>query len=492
MKKHVKYSLIASLIMLILVSLSFSVFAVDVEITVQKTTGTTISIPQYTEGATIVITGDALEASDWTVLRGLNSATFHLVIRGNTTSIPANALQNNTRILSMVAENVTTVGVGAFIGTASLQHVSLPALTAIPNASPHTLIGVFTGSQFRSIDIPNVTSIGSHAFRANPNLVSVNAPRATSIGESAFQDTSALRVIELSNTPPTFGANVFFGVTNPLVVGTPNAAGNYNLAAAPWPAGTIGLPTHAVNHVLFAVSGNVSVTPNISYDFTPVSWERLSVNGSWVSLEQTGASLSIPRAQASDAGLYRFNFRIGSFNYSLFYRLGIDPDAPSYLGTPVAGVSLNRVSATVTIGDTETLTATVLPLYAANRSVTWSSSDESVATVSADGAVTAISIGTAVITVTTADGGFEASGTFTVTEPLLLSSITRPVTANTEFNIVCSFNNIVLSDDNTFRIKYDTTQIELINFAAQTPGRHTGVGLVAGTNLESVRKEVYV
>ncbi len=74
-------------------------------------------------------------------------------------------------------------------------------------------------------------------------------------------------------------------------------------------------------------------------------------------------------------------------------------------GGPVAvtGVSLNKNSTTIAIGSTETLTATVSPSDATDKSVTWSSSNEAVATVSG-GVVTPVDVGNATITVTTNDG----------------------------------------------------------------------------------------
>ena len=69
---------------------------------------------------------------------------------------------------------------------------------------------------------------------------------------------------------------------------------------------------------------------------------------------------------------------------------------------------------TLTEGDSEYLTATVQPDNATNKSVSWSSSDTSVATISSDGMVTAIKHGTATITVTTSDGGYTANCIITV------------------------------------------------------------------------------
>lgn len=72
------------------------------------------------------------------------------------------------------------------------------------------------------------------------------------------------------------------------------------------------------------------------------------------------------------------------------------------------GVKLNESSVTLPIGGTVQLTATVTPEDAEDKDVTWSSSDESIATVSNEGLVTSISEGKAVITVKTADGGYTA------------------------------------------------------------------------------------
>ncbi len=80
----------------------------------------------------------------------------------------------------------------------------------------------------------------------------------------------------------------------------------------------------------------------------------------------------------------------------------------------VTGVSLDSSSAIVKAGKTITLVPTISPSNATNKSVSWSSSDTSVATVSA-GVVTGVTAGSATITVTTQDGNKTATCLVTVT-----------------------------------------------------------------------------
>ena len=85
------------------------------------------------------------------------------------------------------------------------------------------------------------------------------------------------------------------------------------------------------------------------------------------------------------------------------------------VGAPVTGITLNQTTATVAMGSTLTLTPTVLPADAGDKTVTWSSSNTAVAIVNNSGVVTPVSNGTATITATTQDGGRTASCAVTVT-----------------------------------------------------------------------------
>lgn len=96
-------------------------------------------------------------------------------------------------------------------------------------------------------------------------------------------------------------------------------------------------------------------------------------------------------------------------------------DKPSTDTTPtivlVRDIKLSSTKEILEVGNTVSLTATVLPAYASNRTVTWTSNNEQVAKVSADGIVTAIGKGTANITVCANDGSnVTATAVITVEE----------------------------------------------------------------------------
>ncbi len=100
--------------------------------------------------------------------------------------------------------------------------------------------------------------------------------------------------------------------------------------------------------------------------------------------------------------------------YSYCYGAGRDREI--FWGTvsvPVTGVSLNASSGELEVGGSVTLVAAITPTDATNKAVTWESSAPAVASVSG-GVVSALTAGTAVITVKTADGGYTASYALTV------------------------------------------------------------------------------
>ncbi|MCL2287414.1 MAG: Ig-like domain-containing protein [Firmicutes bacterium] len=101
------------------------------------------------------------------------------------------------------------------------------------------------------------------------------------------------------------------------------------------------------------------------------------------------------------------------------YGFRVDP-AETVPDGPVESVRIYEDDFSTVIGVATRLSAVVLPFTAANRDVTWASDNPDVAAVNANGVVTGIAEGTAVITVTTVDGGFTDTITVTVTDRIIV------------------------------------------------------------------------
>ena len=86
-----------------------------------------------------------------------------------------------------------------------------------------------------------------------------------------------------------------------------------------------------------------------------------------------------------------------------------------YVKVPLVSVAVTSASVKLSTGKSAQVGYSLYPGCATNKTVTWASSNPTVATVSSSGIVQALSAGTAKITVRTADGGKTATATYTVT-----------------------------------------------------------------------------
>jgi uncharacterized protein YjdB len=178
-------------------------------------------------------------------------------------------------------------------------------------------------------------------------------------------------------------------------------------------------------------NGNVSLTANFAADLSLASFSGLKIealsssggitNTTTVDLSASGSSLSYSASLA--AGDYRFSASFTDSNGNTLYLnetvqvfSGLTSQASySYAekdftadSTAVTGVYLGWSSMYLVVGETVALSCTVCPTNAADTSVTWSSSDSSIASVGNGGSVNALAKGTARITATTLDGGYAA------------------------------------------------------------------------------------
>ncbi len=148
-----------------------------------------------------------------------------------------------------------------------------------------------------------------------------------------------------------------------------------------------------------------------------------------------------------------------------FYVLQEGGDEPGGGSDPVAvtGVSLDKSEISLEVGETQTLTATVAPADATNKSVTWTSNNENVAKVSNAGVVTAAGVGNATITVTTTDGNKTATCDVEVVAASPKSSLTFTAKCNGSGTADDGAKWTITSDgtesnfDNTKGIHYGTS-----------------------------------
>nr|WP_010925629.1 Ig-like domain-containing protein [Microscilla sp. PRE1]AAK62837.1 MS115, putative beta-agarase precursor [Microscilla sp. PRE1] len=151
--------------------------------------------------------------------------------------------------------------------------------------------------------------------------------------------------------------------------------------------------------VRFELDGNVVSTDNVPNNGQWDSYTKL-IAGSTISTLSTGSHTV--RLVASGANAWQWNLD----------KVTLTKTGSSTVN--VTGVSASPTNVSLSIGGSTDLTETVNPGNATDKSVSWSSNNTAVATVDANGLVSAVGAGTAVITVTTSDGGHTATCSVTV------------------------------------------------------------------------------
>ena len=128
---------------------------------------------------------------------------------------------------------------------------------------------------------------------------------------------------------------------------------------------------------------------------------------------QTSVEVSLPGGTTATDGEYKGTFKDTDGNESTkadFPAFKVPADTVA-----VTGVTMSQKTASLKVGDTTKLTATIAPDNATNKSVTYKSSNEKIVTVAPDGTVKAVAEGSANITATVVDGGSNDSCAVIVT-----------------------------------------------------------------------------
>ena len=373
--------------------------------------------------------------------RGFQScdALTNVSIGNSVTSIGYQAFENCSRLTSIeIPNSVTSIGWSAFNGCSGLTSVTIPnsvtsigerafygcsGLTSVKIPNSVTSIEYFTfygcsgltnltignsvtsigGHAFRdcrrltSVEIPNsVISIGDYAFRSCSGLTSVEIPNSvTSIGENAF-DNCGLTSVEIPNSVTSIENSVFYGCRDLTSVTIPESVTSIGESAFAYCRGltSVTIPSSVTSIGAEAFYGCSGLTQIQSLSENPPMASAYAFDGLY------SKPLYVP---AQSVALYKVAPEWEKFN-------NIEP-----LSGGATGIVLNKTELTMSVGEEETLLATITPENATDKTVTWESSDSGVATVSQEGLVTAVSPGTAVITASDAYG-HNAIATVTVKE----------------------------------------------------------------------------
>ena len=146
-------------------------------------------------------------------------------------------------------------------------------------------------------------------------------------------------------------------------------------------------------------------------------WQQSTDSGSnWTNIESATSAKYTTEATTTNMSGYQYRCVVKSASgVSVISQAATLTVQAKPASVPVTDVSLDKGTISLFTGESETLTAMVVPVTATDKSVTWSSDKPEVATVE-NGKVTAKAAGTATITVTTQDGGKTDTCTVTVTD----------------------------------------------------------------------------
>ena len=347
----------------------------------------------------------------------------------------------------VIPEGVTVLEKRTFEYCNSLTSITLPStLTEIKDAVfsecralesikiPNGVNSIgkyaFDGCGLISLDWPDkVTEIPEACFRSCSNLVSIHIPQTVkSIGKEAFSNSGLQSLDDIPSSVTEIGESAFYqaDLTNVTI-----------------PSGITTISKNAFHNCtkLTSVTISPSVTTICEEAFSwcqsikeviiPSSVKRIEEKAFFVltNLKHIYSFIQDPFV-INENVFYASEYENRMFrnydNVTLYVPDGTKSKYESTAGWNnfknivelicVTSITLDKTSLSLQIGEEETLKATVKPDNATDKSVTWSSSNTSVATVDNNGKVTAVAAGCATITCTANDGsGVETFCRLTVT-----------------------------------------------------------------------------
>ena len=429
---------------------------------------------------------------------------------------------NGTEIKDLIIPNsITTIGYGPFSGCIGLTSITIPnSVTSIGGSAfsgcsgltsitiPNSVTSIGNGtfgrcSGLTSITIPNsVTSIGNGAFWSCSGLTSLSIPNSViSIGYQAFCNCINLDTISIGNGIRTIESRAFHGCTQLTSVTIGNSVvsiGDRAFCECPgltdvycFAENVPGTDKNAfkdsfINYATLHVPVNsvdaykakapwsnfknkVKITAKVKLSKSEATIEK----GKTLTLKTTVTpsdlldksvtwkSSNTVVATVTSSGKVK-GVKAGTATITCTSNLS---GSKATCKVTVGYVKLDQTEATITKGKTLTLTPTVYPSSLTDKSVTWTSSNTAVATVSSDGTVKGIKAGTATITCTSNATGLSNSCAVTV--------ITGSITLNK--------SEVALLKDKTVTLKATLTPSDLSDKSVTWKSSNTKVATVSSS-----------
>ncbi len=322
--------------------------------------------------------------SAFSLCRSLNSIT----IPNSVTNIGTYAFLGCDNMANVtIGNSVTTIGDHAFFGCRSLTSVTIPnSVTEIGNSA------FWNCENLSNVTIGNsLTAISDIMFYGCSKLSNITIPNSvTSIGGGAFEFCSGLSNIEIPNSVEYIGSHAFFGCSSLTNLTIPNSIATINrysfgrcnnLSKI-----TIGFSVNYIENYAFTECDNLNEIVCLPYN-PP----EMQSNDCFTSPTYQHAELIVPCNSGDDYRNKPYWYHFKKITASLIEEL-------------IESLDLNTSSVSLYVGETEQLIADVYPENATNKSLSWHSSNTSIAEVLPNGIVTAKSPGNVLIIVKTDDG----------------------------------------------------------------------------------------
>ena len=355
-------------------------------------------------------------------------------------SVPESMFNKCTSLESInLPANVKKIGRWGFQACTSLKSIIIPAsVTSIGYAAfdgcneLDTIYFTGTQEEWQSITIDS----SNNSYIDNANIIYDYVPSGASINKT----TLSLHIGDTETLQATFSpsetilwtsdnenvATVSNGFVTAVSVGSAvitasNADGSKSVICTvnvlPVQVSEVSLDqTELLLHIGESTALNAIVLPNNATDKT-ITWT--SDNSEVVSVSDNGVITALSSGSA--------NITVASSNdITATCAVTVQP-------VSVASLSIDKPALSIIEGNSEEIHATVLPNNATNKNINWTSSDESIATVT-NGTVKGISPGTAVIIATTEDGDFKKYCAVTVLDSNV--SVTGITLSSSTLNIV--------------------------------------------------------